>query len=152
MTGRLLYERLGRVHFLLFFVGFTLTFVPQYILGSQGMPRRIADYAADHGWTELNPLSTVGALLLAPGAAVPGGRVLALRRPARPSRRDPWGGDRSSGRRLAAAAPQLPRCRRSARSDPCTTRASRRSDPDAAHARRRLGADPGGSAGSEDAS
>ena len=93
LTGRMLSEALGRVHVLLWVVGFALTFVPQYILGAEGMPRRIVDYPDNPGWAELNLVSTIGALLLAAGmvpffAAV----VLALRRPA-DAPADPWGGN-----------------------------------------------------------
>ena len=90
ITGRRLSERLGKLHFLSWLVGFVLTFVPQYQLGALGMPRRYADYGAAAGWTELNMLSTAGALLMGLGilpflAAV----VLALRRPPdQPN--DPW--------------------------------------------------------------
>jgi cytochrome c oxidase subunit I len=44
MTGRMYNERLGKLHFWLTFVGFNLTFFPMHILGTQGMPRRVADY------------------------------------------------------------------------------------------------------------
>jgi heme/copper-type cytochrome/quinol oxidase subunit 1 len=92
-TGRRLSERLGRIHFATWIVGFTLTFLPQYQLGASGMPRRYADYAADAGWTELNLLSTAGSLVLAVGM-VPFllAIVDALRRPPdQPD--DPWGGN-----------------------------------------------------------
>ena len=46
VTGRLLGERLGRVHFALFVLGTNLTFAPQFVLGEDGMTRRIADYPA----------------------------------------------------------------------------------------------------------
>ena len=36
-----------------------------HMLGIQGMPRRIADYAPDAGWTAMNLIATVGALLIA---------------------------------------------------------------------------------------
>jgi cytochrome c oxidase subunit 1 len=93
MTGRRLDERLGRIHFASWVVGFTLTFLPQYQLGLDGMPRRIADYAAATGWQGLNVLSTAGAILLGLGvipflAAI----VLALRKPATEPD-DPWGGN-----------------------------------------------------------
>lgn len=45
MTGRMYNERLGKLHFWLTFVGFNLTFFPMHILGTEGMPRRVADYA-----------------------------------------------------------------------------------------------------------
>jgi cytochrome c oxidase subunit 1 len=65
MTGRKLSEGLGKVHFWLHFVGFNLAFFPMHNLGIDGMPRRIADYSPDAGWTVLNLISTVGAFLIA---------------------------------------------------------------------------------------
>ena len=44
MTGRMLNERLGKLHFWLLFVGFHTTFLVQHWLGVEGMPRRYADY------------------------------------------------------------------------------------------------------------
>ncbi|HEX3428899.1 MAG TPA: cytochrome c oxidase subunit I [Candidatus Limnocylindrales bacterium] len=82
MTGRRLSEGLGRIQWVLWIVGFTLTFLPQYQLGLEGMPRRIADYAASTGWANLNLLSTIGSAIMGIGTlpfllAV----VLALRKP-----------------------------------------------------------------------
>jgi cytochrome c oxidase subunit 1 len=65
MSGRLLSEPWGKLHFWSFFVGFNLTFFPQFLLGLSGMPRRIADYSGIDRWTPLNLLSTVGAALTA---------------------------------------------------------------------------------------
>ncbi|HEY7738330.1 MAG TPA: cytochrome c oxidase subunit I [Candidatus Limnocylindria bacterium] len=65
MSGKLLNETLGRIHFALLFIGFNMTFFVQHMLGIQGMPRRIADYAPDAGWTEMNLISTAGAFLIA---------------------------------------------------------------------------------------
>jgi cytochrome c oxidase subunit I len=45
MTGRMYDERLGRLHFWMTFVFFNLTFAPMHIVGVQGMPRRVYDYA-----------------------------------------------------------------------------------------------------------
>jgi cytochrome c oxidase subunit 1 len=58
---------IGRWHFWLWFVGFVLTFLPQFQLGLDGVPRRIADYAtyAPHAWTPLNQLSSAGAAIMA---------------------------------------------------------------------------------------
>ncbi|MYX74962.1 cytochrome c oxidase subunit I [Streptomyces sp. SID3915] len=63
-TGRMLDERLGKMHFWTLFVGFQLTFLVQHWLGEQGMPRRYADYLAADGFTALNTISSVGAFLL----------------------------------------------------------------------------------------
>ena len=47
ITGRMMRERLGKVSFWFMFVGFWVTFMPQYLLGLHGMPRRIAEYSPD---------------------------------------------------------------------------------------------------------
>ncbi|MFS0701242.1 cytochrome c oxidase subunit I [Cellulomonas sp. 179-A 4D5 NHS] len=64
-TGRMLDERLGKVHFWLLFVGFHLTFLVQHWLGVVGMPRRYVDYSPEDGFTWMNQLSTVGSVVLA---------------------------------------------------------------------------------------
>ncbi|WP_461167167.1 aa3-type cytochrome oxidase subunit I [Tsukamurella serpentis] len=63
-TGRMLDEGLARWHFWLTFVGFHATFLVQHWLGAEGMPRRYADYLTTDGFTTLNRISTVGALVL----------------------------------------------------------------------------------------
>jgi cytochrome c oxidase subunit I len=65
MTGRKLNEPLGKIHFWIHFIGFNVAFFPFHELGLQGMPRRIADYSPDAGWTLLNVISTVGAFMIA---------------------------------------------------------------------------------------
>jgi cytochrome c oxidase subunit 1 len=65
MTGRMLDERLGKVHFWMLFIGFHTTFLVQHWLGVEGMPRRYADYLPQDGFTTLNQISTAGAFLLA---------------------------------------------------------------------------------------
>jgi cytochrome c oxidase subunit 1 len=64
MTGRMLDEGLGKVHFVLMFIGFNLTFFPMHMLGIKGMPRRIADYA-DPAWNDWNLAATIGGFLIA---------------------------------------------------------------------------------------
>ncbi|MEU2873155.1 cytochrome c oxidase subunit I [Streptomyces olivoreticuli] len=63
-TGRMLDERLGRIHFFTLFTGFQITFLVQHWLGESGMPRRYADYLAADGFTTLNTVSSIGAFLL----------------------------------------------------------------------------------------
>jgi len=65
LTGRMLDERLGKLHFWLLFVGFHTTFLVQHWLGVEGMPRRYADYLPSDGFEALNQVSTIGAFLLA---------------------------------------------------------------------------------------
>ena len=65
MTGRMLNERLGKIHFWILFIGFHTTFLIQHWLGIKGFPRRYADYLATDGFTFMNMVSTVGASLLA---------------------------------------------------------------------------------------
>ncbi|MFI8998120.1 cytochrome c oxidase subunit I [Streptomyces sp. NPDC053542] len=63
-TGKLLDERLGKIHFWTLFVGFHTTFLVQHWLAVEGMPRRYADYLAADGFTALNTVSSIGAFLL----------------------------------------------------------------------------------------
>ncbi|MEU8247771.1 cytochrome c oxidase subunit I [Nonomuraea sp. NPDC048916] len=64
MTGKMLNDRLGKVHFWMLFIGFHTTFLIQHWLGMLGMPRRYADYGAIDGFTTLNQISSLGAFLL----------------------------------------------------------------------------------------
>jgi len=63
-TGKMLDERLGKLHFWLVFFGFHITFLVQHWLGVEGMPRRYADYLGSDGFTTLNMISTVGSIVL----------------------------------------------------------------------------------------
>ena len=64
ISGRLLSEKWGKVHFWLTLIGFNLTFFVQHILGLMGMPRRVFTYPNLPGWAWMNMLSTVGAFVL----------------------------------------------------------------------------------------
>jgi cytochrome c oxidase subunit 1 len=64
MTGRMLDEKLGHIHFWIMFVGFNLTFFPMHMLGVKGMPRRIADYA-DPAWNDWNLAASIGGFMIA---------------------------------------------------------------------------------------
>ena len=65
MTGRMLNETVGKLQFVLMFLGFNLTFFPMHELGLAGMPRRIADYSSAAGWNDLNLLATIGGFTIA---------------------------------------------------------------------------------------
>ena len=68
--GRLLDERLGKLHFWLVFIGFNLTFLPQHLLGLLGMPRRIYTYTQGGLWEAYNMISTIGSYMMAVGMLV----------------------------------------------------------------------------------
>ena len=65
MTGKMYNEIAGKIGWFLVMVGFNLTFLPQFVLGMQGMPRRYYDYL-DH-FADLHYVSTVGACINAFG-------------------------------------------------------------------------------------
>ena len=93
MTGRLYNETLGKVSALLVFVGFNMTFFIQFIMGSQGMPRRYYDYP-DMPWLEpLHQASTIGSYVLGVGLLVVlVNGLLSLRKGSRRAPGNPWGG------------------------------------------------------------
>jgi cytochrome c oxidase subunit 1 len=65
MYGRMLNERLGKLHFWLMLIGFNLTFFPMHLLGLLGMPRRIYTYDGNLSWDLWNLVATIGAYLIA---------------------------------------------------------------------------------------
>ncbi len=89
MTGRMYHEGVGIVSAALVFVGFNLTFVPQFLAGIRGMPRRTATYAPM--FTLDNRLSTVGAFVLATGLLLALAGLLASLRRGRRAPPNPWG-------------------------------------------------------------
>ena len=95
LTGRMLNERLGKLHFWLLFIGFHTTFLVQHWLGVEGMPRRIADYRVIDGWTFLNQVSTVGAFLLGVSMLPFLWNVWVSRNAPLVNTDDPWGWGRS---------------------------------------------------------
>ncbi|MEU3562146.1 cytochrome c oxidase subunit I [Kitasatospora sp. NPDC006786] len=64
LTGKMLDERLGKVHFWILFTGFQTTFLVMHWLGAQGMPRRYASYLAVDDFTALNVCASIGSFLL----------------------------------------------------------------------------------------
>ena len=64
MSGKMLDEGLGKLHFVLVMIGLNLTFLPMHTLGLLGMPRRIADYSPTAGWNDLNLAATAGGFIV----------------------------------------------------------------------------------------
>ncbi len=90
MSGRLLNETLGKIQFVLMFIGFNLTFFPMHQLGLMGMPRRIADYSAASGWQDLNVAATVGGFLIASSMIPFLTNIFLSLRSGEPAGDDPW--------------------------------------------------------------
>ncbi|HUQ77319.1 MAG TPA: cbb3-type cytochrome c oxidase subunit I, partial [Patescibacteria group bacterium] len=90
ITGRMSSRRLGTISFWLMFVGFNLTFFPMHQLGLAGMPRRIADYAANAGWNDLNLAATVGGFMIAASMIPLLWNIFISLRAGRVAGDDPW--------------------------------------------------------------
>ncbi|HSG84714.1 MAG TPA: cytochrome c oxidase subunit I [Candidatus Limnocylindrales bacterium] len=93
MTGRMLNETLGKVQFVLLFIGFNLTFFPMHQLGLAGMPRRIADYSSSAGWNDLNLVATIGGFVIALGVLPFLFNVFVSLRGGKRAGDDPWEGN-----------------------------------------------------------
>jgi len=89
MTGRMYSERLGALSAWLVFIGFNLTFFPQFVMGAHGMPRRYADYPAQ--FEPYHLLSSIGAFLMAAAFFLMAGYLLHALRRGRPAPPNPWG-------------------------------------------------------------
>lgn len=95
-TGKMLDERLGKIHFWILFVGFHMTFLVQHWLGVMAMPRRYYTYLPADGVTWGNQLSTVGAMILGV-SMIPFllNVYITSRRAPKVTINDPWGYGRS---------------------------------------------------------
>jgi len=63
IMGRMMDEKLGKIHFWLTFVAMNLTFFPMHFSGMLGMPRRVYTYDSGQGWDLYNAMSTAGAMI-----------------------------------------------------------------------------------------
>jgi cytochrome c oxidase subunit 1 len=88
ITGRMYPEMLAKLSAVTIFLGFNLTFFPQFILGYLGMPRRYPVYAPE--FQVLNVLSTAGASVLAVGYLLPLAYLLWSLRWGRVAGPNPW--------------------------------------------------------------
>ena len=129
MTGRMLDERLGKIHFWLTMIGFHTTFLVQHWLGTEGMPRRYYDYLAhgrlDHAEHDLDRRVVhhrhLHAAVPVQRVEVVQGRTESSRWTTRGATASRWSGPRAARRRCATSTA----CRASARSGPPSTRSSR---------------------------
>jgi cytochrome c oxidase subunit 1 len=92
VTGALLDERLGRAHLALMVLGTNLTFFPMFLLGAEGMLRRVAYYPGYSDWRSLNVLATIGAGVIALSTVVFLVNVARSLKARVPAGNDPWRG------------------------------------------------------------
>jgi cytochrome c oxidase subunit I len=90
ITGRMLNETLGKVHFWLFVIGFHLCFDLMHIPGMLGMPRRIYTYEPGRGWDALNLLVSIGAFIQAIATLVLVANLIISYFRGRKAGNDPW--------------------------------------------------------------
>ncbi|HVO59882.1 MAG TPA: cytochrome c oxidase subunit I [Terriglobales bacterium] len=88
ISGRMYPEFWGRLAAMIIFIGFNLTFFPQFVLGYLGMPRRYWQYSPE--FQVLNVLSTAGATILAVGYLLPMVYFLWSMRYGKPAPDNPW--------------------------------------------------------------
>jgi cytochrome c oxidase subunit 1 len=102
ITGRMYPESLGRLAAVILFIGFNLTFFPQFILGYLGMPRRYHAYPPE--FQVLNVLSTAGASILAIGYILPAAYFLWSLKYGKIAGANPW---RATGLEWKVQSPPL---------------------------------------------
>ena len=90
MYGRMYNRKLAAIASAIIFVGFNLTFLPQFVLGSRGMPRRYFNYLPQ--FQDLHVVSTVGSWVLAAGLFLTAAYLLASFRQPKGMPANPWGG------------------------------------------------------------
>jgi len=88
--GRMYSEFWGRLVCVIIFIGFNITFFTQFVMGSQGMPRRYYDYISR--FTIYHQISTAGAYMLAAGFVIMAVYLAASLARGRRAPANPWGG------------------------------------------------------------
>lgn len=104
MFGTMLSDKIGKITFTLFFIGFHLTFFIQHFLGLLGMPRRVYTFVGDQGWDLYNGISSIGAIFMALGVITLVINIIMTSVKNERVGNDPWG----DGRTLEWAIPSPP--------------------------------------------
>ena len=89
MTGKMHDEVKAKIGFVFVFIGFNAVFIPQFIMGSRGMPRRYYDYLPQ--FEPFHQASTIGSWILAMGLFITGYTLLEALWRGKPAPRNPWG-------------------------------------------------------------
>ena len=92
ITGRMLSEGLGKLHFWVMLIAFNVTFFPQHFLGLHGMPRRTFTYESGLGFEAMNLMSTIGSLLLGASMLIFLWNLFRMFRKGEPAGPNPWDG------------------------------------------------------------
>jgi cytochrome c oxidase subunit I len=90
MFGRMLDERLGRVSFILVFIGFNVAFQPQHLLGLLGMQRRTYTYPDEPLYNTYNLISSIGSYILGVGLLLVFIAIFGSKRKGPRAGNDPW--------------------------------------------------------------
>ncbi|MCZ6842367.1 MAG: cytochrome c oxidase subunit I [SAR324 cluster bacterium] len=90
VTGRMMNETLGKLHFWLVVIGFNLTFFPMHFLGVDGMPRRVYTYDAGFDWELGNMSATIGAYITAFSALIFFYNLITSLKKGEKAGSDPW--------------------------------------------------------------
>src|SRR3989449_383631 len=90
ITGRMYSERLGKIHFAIYMIGFNLLYFPMHLL--YDMPRRIFTYDASTGWGPINLLITIGGFTFGISQLIMFANLLWSARRGPAADKDPWGG------------------------------------------------------------
>jgi cytochrome c oxidase subunit 1 len=92
MFGRMLSEKLGKLHFWIMLIAFNLTFFPMHYAGLHGMPRRVYTYPEGLGLDTMNMIETIGSLLLGVAFLVFIWNIIVTWRKPADAPADPWNG------------------------------------------------------------
>ncbi|MDQ0215203.1 cytochrome c oxidase subunit 1 [Oikeobacillus pervagus] len=105
MFGKMLNEAMGKITFVLFFVGFHLTFFIQHFLGLMGMPRRVWTFLPGQGLETGNLVSSIGAAFMAAGVIVLLLNVVVTTAKGKRVGNDPWEDGRTLEWAISSPAP-----------------------------------------------
>ncbi|MGG3988654.1 cytochrome c oxidase subunit I [Bacillus smithii] len=103
--GKMLNETLGKITFVLFFIGFHLTFFIQHFLGLMGMPRRVWTYLPNQGFDTPNLVSSIGAGLMGIAVFILLFNIIASTAKGERVGNDPWGDGRTIEWAVSSPAP-----------------------------------------------
>lgn len=90
MTGKMYNEMAAKIAAAMVFIGFNVAFLPQFVAGTRGMPRRYANY--DEQFTIFHQISTVGAFILGAGVGIVLVNMIVSLVKGKKAPRNPWGG------------------------------------------------------------